>query len=132
MTFPYRIDTDWHLARVDLAGVVTGPALAETVRAVFLDPLWRWGFDTLWDGTSATKLVLRHSDHRRLTSVQYELAAVAGPGRDVLLIREPPPDVIAKIYVVFGRSGPRDVFVCRSEREARTVLSRVRTDSAAS
>ena len=124
MAFPYTIERHRHLARVTLSGIVRGSELARTVAAVYEDPQWEHGFDTLWDGAQIAVLLLDEGDLPGFVALQREYVHVAGPGRDVILVTRELDAVMARIYAAMARDEVRRTHVCASEAEAWQILNR--------
>lgn len=123
MAFPYRVEPQRHLVRVTLSGMVRGAELAATVAAVYEDPSWQYGFDTLWDGAAISVLLLDEGDLPGFVSLQREYARVAGPGRDVIVVTRELDALMARIYAAMARKELRQTHVCASEAEAWQILA---------
>jgi hypothetical protein len=123
MPFPYAIDSERRFARVTLSGQVYGHAIAETIKAVYFDAEWQYGFNTLWDGRHITALVFEHDDVKRFAELQYELVDYAGPGVEVLLMTRTLDRVTAEAYAKLAERSTRHAVVCSTESEALAILA---------
>jgi hypothetical protein len=103
--------------------MVRGAELAATVAAVYEDPMWQYGFDTLWDGAAISVLLLDEGDLPGFVNLQREYARVAGPGRDVVVVRGALDALMVRIYATMAREELRQTHVCASEAEAWQILA---------
>jgi hypothetical protein len=78
----------------------------------------------IWDAISTTAILLALEDHSKFVKVQRQYAAVAGRGLDVLIGPSSLDYGMASIYSVLARAGPRQVYVVRTEDEAKWILRR--------
>jgi len=128
MVFPYLIDTSAKHAIVAVFGVVKGRDITDTICALYEDPRWERGFNTLWDGRRITGLDSEPTDLGWFAHLQQQYAAVAGEGRDVLLVGRDEDVATAMRYESLSRGGPRPALVCRQEVEARILLGMSASD----
>ncbi len=122
MVHPFTIDAASGLASVSMGRTVKGTDIDETLRALYQHADWRQGFSTLWDALSLTSLCLEFDDLPRLVATQREFSAVAGPGRDVLVVRRPIDRAMAEMYATMARACGRTTHVCRTREEAAQIL----------
>jgi hypothetical protein len=122
MRFPYVIDASRRLAVVTISGTVRREDIAETIQALYRDPLWQRGLDALWDGRGITELLFEPDDVGSFATLQLEFADVARDGRDVFLMVRILDYVTASFYQFLAARGPRPAHVCRSEAEAHAIL----------
>jgi hypothetical protein len=123
MAFSYRIDPTNRRALGTLWGTVRGADIANAVRAIYEDPSWQPGFDTLWDSTGITQLLLERDDLPGVVAVQREMGLRAGQGREVIVVSRSLDDVMARMYAVMMRNEAREVRVFRSLAEATQFLN---------
>jgi hypothetical protein len=123
MPFPYVIDSQRRFSRITLSGRVSGDAIADTMRSLYLDPEWQYGFNTLWDGRRITELLFAHDDLKKFAELQFELVDHAGPGVDVLLMTRELDRVTAEAYAKFAEKSTRHAVVCSTESEALAILA---------
>jgi hypothetical protein len=124
LTFPYIIDRARRRARVTMTGSVSGRGIAETLDALYRDPQWLAGFDTLWDATGTTQLLLEADDLPALVKLQSQYQELAGGGRDVLLVARPLDHTMAKIYAFLAKNTQRPAYVVLSEPDAAQILNK--------
>ena len=74
MPFPYTIDVTHRVAIIRKVGRVDVGRIRRTVEALFTDPVWQPGFDTIWDDSQTTELLLEREELMTLLDVQRELA----------------------------------------------------------
>ncbi len=116
--FPYVIDSPRRAAIITLSGTVRRPALVETIDAIFHDPVWQPGFSRVWVGTAITELLIEKRDLTAFVAFERQQAALAGTGREVIILEHELDRVIARIYVVMMRHEGRAVYICDTEAEA--------------
>ncbi len=122
MACPYTIDAQRNVVRIVATGPVHGAHLAETIVAIHEDPQWQYGFDTFWDGSQVTELHLKRGDLSRILQLRQQYAPIAGPGRDIVLVRRALDHIMARIYATMARGSHRETHVCRSAAEAWAIL----------
>ena len=122
MTFPYTIDVAHRVAIIRKVGRVDANRIRRTVEAVFTDPAWEPGFDTLWDDSATTELLLEREDLMALFELQKSLAHLSGPGRDVMASTRPVDRIMGQIYAIYAKEQHRTIVLCKSMREALGVL----------
>ena len=122
MTLPYVIDTGRRRARATLAGRVAGCDIAETIEAIYLDPHWQSGFDSIWDATGITELLLDMDEVSRFLNLKVQYQTIAGPGRIVLLVSRSLDYGMAKVFAVLAKGGPRSVHVVKTESDVTQIL----------
>jgi hypothetical protein len=122
MAFSYVIDSADRLATGTFSGSVAGRDIAAAFRTVYEDPAWQTGFDTLWECSGITELLLERTDLASFVALHREFAARAGTGLEILVVTRSLDQVMAKIYGVMMRNQARRVRVCRSMAEAIEVL----------
>ncbi len=84
MPCPYTIDVPHRVAIIRKVGRVDVSRIRRTAQALFTDPVWEPGFDTIWDDSETTELLLERQDLASLLEVQREFAHLSDPGRDVM------------------------------------------------
>ena len=126
MIFCYDIDSTRRYARVELSGSVHGSDIAETLRALYRDSRWRPGFDTVWDSSSTTELIIDMDDLAYLAGLQIEYQQISGRGRDVILAVRPIDSAMAQIYAFHAKGGPRPTYIVTQESEVGQVLGATR------
>ena len=62
MLFPYTIDVPNRVAIIRKVGRVDALRLRRTIEALFNDPDWQPGFDTIWDDSETTELLLEREE----------------------------------------------------------------------
>ncbi len=124
MAFSYTIDAANRLARATLSGTVHGTELVAGARAIYKDPAWRPGFDTLWECTGITQLLLERDDIPSIVAVHERMSDRAGDGLEVIVVSRSLDHVMARMYSVWMRSQKRNVHVCRTVIEASQLLGR--------
>ena len=105
MPFPYTIDASHRVAIIRKVGRVDVGRIRRTVEALFTDPVWQPGFDTIWDDSQTTELLLEREDLMTLLDVQRELAHLSGPGRDVMAATRPVDQIMGQIFRCTRRTG---------------------------
>jgi hypothetical protein len=123
VVFPYQLSAAGKAAVVTLAGTVRGHDVAETLEALWTDPAWQYGIDTVWDGTNITELLFEKDDLPGLVRLQGRLAARCGPGRDIVVAIRPIDRIMAQIYGVLSKGLPRTGHLARSVSEAWEMLA---------
>jgi hypothetical protein len=124
MPFSYAIDAKKQLATGTFSGSVEGAEIASVFRAVYTDVAWQPGFDTLWDCTGITQLLLGPADLASIVAVHREFSSVAGTGLEIIVVSRSLDHVMAKIYSVMMKNQARRVRVCQSVAEAAGILER--------
>ena len=124
MIFTYAIDPALAAAVVSMPSSVHARDIAETISAVYLDPHWRPGFSTLWDGLAITELHMEWSDLSALVHVQRDHEHLAGAGVDVIVVTRAVDRSLASAYALLAKAGPRRTRVVGSMAEAMSVLGR--------
>jgi hypothetical protein len=122
--FSYSIDATNRLLLATLSGSVRASDIASALCAVYKDPNWKRGFDTVWDCTGIRELLFDRRDLQRLVGVQSELAAKSGQGREILIVSRPVDRMMAKMYAFMMRGQTRSVTVCESKSVATQALGR--------
>jgi hypothetical protein len=122
MPFPYTIDASHRVAIIRKVGRVDVGRIRRTVEALFTDPVWQPGFDTIWDDSQTTELLLEREDLITLLDVQRELAHLSGPGRDVMAATRPVDQIMGQIFSMYAKDQHRTLILCKSMAEAREVL----------
>jgi hypothetical protein len=120
----HTIDPVKRLAHVTLSGSVTGMDVAAELVALYNDPQWRHGFDTLWDGSGITELLFALDDTAKFRQINRDLAPITGPGIDVVLVVRPVDQAAARVYQTLSRDEVRKSYVVGTMEEARAVLGR--------
>ncbi len=92
------------------------------MEAVYRDPQWQFGFDTLWDDSATTELLLEHADLVSFVALQRKFAELSGPGRDIIAATRAVDQVMGQMYGVLAKRELRTTHVCRSLSEARQLL----------
>jgi len=87
MPFPYTIDASHRVAIIRKVGRVDVGRIRRTVEALFTDPVWQPGFDTIWDDSQTTELLLEREDVMTLLDVQRELAYAKDQHRMLILCK---------------------------------------------
>ena len=123
MVFLYDIDPDLSLAVVTVPAVVEARDVAETISAIYLDPLWRAGFATIWDGSGITELHIDWVDLNSLVHVQRDHAHLAGSGVEAIVVTRAIDRSLALTYALLARLGPRRTRVVDSMAEAMLAIS---------
>jgi hypothetical protein len=118
MIFPYAIEPTQRFVRTALTGTVRGRDIADTVEAIYCDPRWQAGYDTIWDAIATTAILLELDDHSTFLKVQRQYSALAGRGLDVLIVNTSLDYGMLSAYSVLARGGPRQVYIVRTEAEA--------------
>jgi hypothetical protein len=116
------IDRTKRLAVGTLSGSVDGAASANAIRTVYEDVEWQPGFDTFWDCTGITELLLGPKDLASCVALHRAFGAHAGNGLEIILVSRPLDHAMATIYGVLMRNEARRVRVCRSAGEAADCL----------
>ena len=124
VAFSYAIDSAKQFATGTFSGSVTGAAIASAMRTVYEDVEWRPGFDTLWECTGITELLLGRHDLASLVALHREFGVAAGTGLEIIVVSRSLDHVMAKVYGVMMRNQARRVHVCRSVAEAAELLDR--------
>jgi hypothetical protein len=124
MAFSYVIDGANRLATGTLSGSVSGAEMAYALRTVYQDVAWQPGFDTLWECSGITQLLLERNDLATLVGLHREFIGRAGSGLEIIVVTRSLDHVMAKVYAVMMRSQARRVRVCRSVAEAAEFLGR--------
>ena len=124
MAFSYAIDVAKQLVTGTFSGSVDGAAVASAFRTVYTDIAWQPGFDTIWEATGITELLLGPTDLAMLVAVHREFAAVAGTGLEIIVVSRSLDHAMARMYGVMMRYQARRVHVCRSVVEAADLLER--------
>ena len=122
MPFPYVIDVPHRVAIIRKIGRVDANRIRRTVEAVFTDPAWEPGFDTIWDDSETTELLLEREDLMSLLELQKSLAHLSGPGRDIMASTRAVDRIMGQIYAVYAKEQHRTLILCKSMEEARGVL----------
>ena len=122
MPFPYTIDVEHRVAVIRKVGRVDVGRIRRTVQALFTDPVWEPGFDTIWDDSETTELLLEREDLMTLLEVHREFAHLSGPGRDVMASTRTVDQIMGQIYAMYAKDQQRKIIVCKSMEEARGVL----------
>lgn len=121
MPLPYTFDSEHRVVRVRLEGRITGPLIADAISAIYRDPRWQKGFDILWNARGITELLFEAEDQPGFVELQRTMAALAGGGRDVILVSRPIDAAMAAAYKHMARA-VKEVHVVRTEQEVRTIL----------
>ncbi len=129
MIFCYDIDSLRHRATVELSGSVHGSDIAETLRALYCDPRWRPGFDTVWDASGTTELFIDMNDLAYLARLHIEYKEISGGGRDVILAVRAVDIAMAQIYAFHAKGGPRRAYIVSRESELAQVLDTTRAQN---
>jgi hypothetical protein len=124
VAFSYVIDRAKHLATGTFSGSVTGAAIATAMQTVYVDAAWQPGFDTLWECTGITELLLGPDDLASLVALHRDFGEVAGTGLEIIVVSRSLDHLMAKIYAAMMRNQARRVRVCRSVAEAAEHLDR--------
>ena len=122
MPFPYTIEVAHRVAMIRKVGRVDAARVAKTVEAVFNDRAWQPGFDTLWDDSETTELLLERQDLMSFVALQRRFADRSGPGRDVMASTRAVDRVMGQMYSVLAKNEHRTLILCTSMAEARGVL----------
>ena len=122
MLFPYTIEVPNRVAIIRKVGRVDALRLRRTIEALFNDPDWQPGFDTIWDDSETTELLLEREDLMALLALQNSLAHRSGTGRDVMASTRAVDQIMGQIYAVYAKHQHRTFIVCKSMAEARQVL----------
>ena len=124
MAFSYAIDSANRLATGTFSGSVSGREIASAFRTVYDDIAWQPDFDTVWECSGITELLLERNDLATLVALHREHVARAGTGLEIIVVTRALDRAMAKVYAVMMRNQPRRVRVCRSVAEAAQLLDR--------
>jgi hypothetical protein len=122
MAFSYVIDSAKRLATGTFSGSVDGATIASAFRTVYEDAEWRPGFDTIWECTGITELLLGRHDLANFVALHREFGPGAGTGLEIIVVSRSLDHMMAKIYGAMMRNQARRVRVCRSIAEAAELL----------
>jgi hypothetical protein len=122
--FSYVVDTGKRLAVGTLSGTVHGADIASGIRAVYEDPAWEPGFDSVWDATGIEQLLFEQGDLSRFVALHRDFAGHSGTGLEIIIVSRSLDLVMAKSYALMMRNEARQVRVCHSRTQAEELLGR--------
>lgn len=120
----YVIDSGNRLATGTLSGIVHGSDIASGIKAVYEDPAWQPGFDTVWDSTGIEQLLLQLGDLPSFVALHRDYVTRSGTGKEIIIVSRAIDTAMAKTYAVMMRNAARAVHVCHSRTQAAQILGR--------
>ncbi len=122
MAYTVTLDPPTGRALVRFTGTVDGEALVTSLVALYGHPLWRRGYDAVWDLTDVSELLLDVDDLKELVALDTDFDDLAGPGRDALVAKREIDLLMGALHVALSRDSPRSVRLFHTADEAAAWL----------
>lgn len=99
MAYSVRIDAPARRGLVALSGTVRGDDLVGAITGLYGHEDWEPAFDTLWDATGITELILDPVDLQRVMEAAGPYVQRLGTGRSALVVARDVDVAIAKLIL---------------------------------
>lgn len=118
MAYSCTIDYERRVGVVTLSGSVSDREIVHIIADLYGNPAWEPGFNTLWDCSKISELIIEQSGLSRIVGEMNQYLDKAGSGRSALVVKRQLDESMAKLLVYMARTASRDRRVFKSREEA--------------
>lgn len=120
MPFECHVDPAAERGTIVVRGVVDIALFLDMMRALYLHPAWKPGFQALWDARDISQLLLSPHDTERVVALMRDLDPQMGNGRAAFVVSREIDYIIARLLIYRGLDSQRErrTFVTIEEAEA--------------
>lgn len=118
MAYSCSVDKDRALGIIELSRSVDDDQVVKAIRALYESDSWDPRFNTLWDGTGITHLVISRKGLQEIVAATERLQPRMGPGKAAFVVRRQLDETMTKIILHMTRTTERERRLFRSRQDA--------------
>lgn len=108
VAYSCEVDVQRSLGLIKLSGSTDDQDLVAAMRKLYENGEWDPKFNTLWDCTDITELIIGQDGLREIVDVTNQLQPRIGPGKVAFVVRRQIDEMMAKILIQMTKTHERD------------------------
>ena len=108
MAYSCEVDEQRSLGLIKLSGSVDDQEVVGAMKKLYENGEWDSRFNTLWDCTNITELIIGQDGLREIVAVTNQLQAQIGPGKVAFVVRRQIDEMMAKILIQMTKTSERE------------------------